>query len=158
MIRGDLNYPGKRAWYEDERARRKIYDYRQTYASHGSYPDTDDLHYYLSYHAMMIAAGRFLGTRPTHRDPDGWERDEFGAWLLLHGMSRNDGRWLADRRDPAPLERPAWCEREKDDSEYSVVTTRDFDQAFVQGDLMSVWGNWSTGNSARVQEVYVRSA
>ena len=158
VIRGDLDYRGKRAWHEDERARRKIYDHRQTYASHGSYPDTDDFHYYVSYHAMMIVAGRFLAARPTHRDPRGWEQDEFGAWLLRHGMSRNDGRWLADRRDAAPLERPAWCEREKDDSEYGVVTMRDFDQAIVQGDLMNVWGNWSTASSERVQEVYVRSA
>lgn len=158
VIRGDLNYRGKRAWYEDERERRNIYDYRQTYASRGSYPDTDDLQYYLSYHAMMIAAGKFLATRPTHRDPEGWEHDEFRAWLLRHGMSRNDGRWLADRRDAAPLERPAWCKREKDDSEYGVVTIRDFDQALVQGDLMIVWGSWSTANSTRVQEVCVRSA
>ena len=158
VIRGDLNYRARRAWYEDERARRNIYDHRQTYASHGSYPDTDDLHYYLSYHAMMIVAGKSLATRPTHRDPGGWEHDEFGAWLLLHGMSRNDGLWLADRRDAAPRERPSWCEREKDDPEYGAVTTGDFDQALVQGDRMIVWGNWSTANSARVQEVYVRSA
>ncbi len=158
VIRGDLNYRARWACYEDERARRNIYDHRQTYASHGSYPDTDDLHYYLSYHAMMIVAGKFLATRSTHRNPDGWEHDEFGAWLLRHGMSRDDGRWLADRRDAAPRERPAWCEREKDHPEYGVVTTGDFDQAFVQGNRMNVWGNWSTVNSARVQEVYVSSA
>ena len=158
VIRNDLNYRTKRARNEDERARRNIYDHRQTYTTHGSYPDTDDLQYYLSYHAMMIVAGKFLATRPTHRDPEGWEHDEFGAWLLLHEVSRSDGRWLADRRDPAPLERPAWCEREKDDSEYGVVTMRDFDQALMQGDLLNVWGHWSTVNSARVQEVYVWSA
>ena len=158
VIRNEFANRPRRAWHDDERARRKIYDYRETYASHGSYPDTDDIQYYLSYHAMMIVAGQFLATRPTHRDTAGDEYDEFAGWLLRHGMSRTDGRWLADRRDPAPLERPVWCELEKGDPEYDVVTTCDFHQALVQGDHMSVWGDWSTADSARVQSVHVRSA
>ena len=157
-IRSDLNGRAKRARDMDERALRKLYDHRQTYASHGSYPDTDDLHFYLCYHAMMIVAGRFLATRQTHRDTEGGEHDEFAEWLSRHGMTRSDGRWLADRRDPAPLERPAWCDRDKGDPEYPVVTTCDFDHALVLGDLMCVWGDWSTTDSTRVQSVYVRSA
>ena len=158
VIRNELDYHGTRAWNEDERARRNIYERRQTYATHGSYPDTDDLQYYLSYHAMMVVAGRFLATRATHRDPAGWEHDEFVAWLSLHGMSRNDGRWLADRRDPAPLELYAWCDRKKGSPDYSVVTMGDFDQVLVHGDRIAVWGDWSTGDSVRVQSVHVSSA
>lgn len=158
VIRSEFNGRPRRAWHDDERVRRKIYDYRQTYASHGSYPDTDNLQYYLAYHAMMIVAGRFLATRPTHREVAGGEYDEFAAWLSRHGMSRNDGRWLADRRDPAPLERLAWCEREKADPEYRAITKCDFNQALVMGDQMSVWGDWSSADSARVQSVHVRSA
>ena len=158
VIRSEFNGRPRRAWHEDERVRRKIYDYRQTYASHGSYPDTDNLQYYLSYHAMMIVAGRFLATRSTHRDATGDEHDEFAAWLSRHGLSRNDCRWLADRRDPAPLDRLAWCEREKGDPECRVVTTCDFNQALLLGAHMTIWGDWSTADSARVQSVHVRSA
>ena len=124
VIRNELNYSAKGEWSDDERQRRKLYDYPQTSASHGSYPSTDNHHFYLSYHAMMIVAGRLLATTPTHRDTEWGEQDEFAEWLAGHDLSRKDGRWLADRRDPAPLEWHAWREQKKDDSEYGVVTRR----------------------------------
>ena len=156
VIRSELNYPATRTWQDDERERRKLYDFRQTYASHGSYPDTDDLQFYYSYHAMMIVAGRLLATRPTHRYTE--ERDEFAEWLSRHDLSRNDGRWLADRRDPVPLEPSSWCEREKTDPKYGIITSTDFEQALIEGDRITVWGYWSTLDSARVQKVHVWSA
>jgi hypothetical protein len=158
VIRKELNYLAKGAWNEDERGRRKLYDHRQTYASHGSYPDTDDYQFYLAYHAMMIVAGRLLATTPTHRNTEWGEQDEFTEWLSRHDLSRRDGRWLADRRDPAPLERPAWRDHKKDDQAYGVVTPTDFEQALRSGDLLNVWGYWSTADSAREQSVHIRSA
>ena len=158
VIRRDLNSLAKNARKEDERERRKLYDHRETYASHGAYPDTDDLQFYLSYHAMMVVAGRLLATRATRRDVGSGNEDEFPAWLSRHDVSRGDGRWLADRQDPVPRERPSWCNREKDDPEYGVVTTCDFSEALMHGDLMSVWGDWSIADSHRVQSVRVRSA
>ena len=47
-------------WNSDERNRRDIFQDRETWHSHGSYPRTDDLSFYLSYHAMMIVAGKLL--------------------------------------------------------------------------------------------------
>ena len=88
VIRGELNFPDKGAPQEDPRARRRIYDHPQTSASHGSYPNTDDLQYYLAYHAMMIVAGRLLATRPTHRDTEEGDQDEFAEWLSRHDVSK----------------------------------------------------------------------
>ena len=139
VIRSELYFPARSPQQEDPRARRGIYDYRQTYASHGSYPDTDDLQFYLSYHAMMIVAGRLLATKPTHRDRAEEDQDEFAEWLSWHDVSRRDGWWLADRRDPAPLESLAWCERAKTDPKYGVITSTDFQQALVEGDRITVW-------------------
>ena len=158
VIRNELHYSAKREWHEDERRRRKIYDHEETYASHGSYPNTDDLKYYLSYHAMMIVAGRLLATKPIHCDPEYGEQDEFAEWLSRHNLSRNDGRWLADRRDPAPLEWPVWCEQKKDDPAYEAVTSTDFEEALGTEDTLNIWGHWSTASSTRVQSVHVRSA
>ena len=157
IIRGELNFPARGPQQEDPRALRRIYDDRETYASHGSYPDTDDLQFYLSYHAMMIVAGRLLAQRPTHRDTEE-DQDEFSAWLSWHDVSRKDGWWLADRRDPVPLEPLAWCERKKTDPKYSVITSTDFEQALFEGDRITVWGYWSTVDSTRVQSAHVWGA
>lgn len=79
----------------DERNRRKIYRYPETRHSHGSYPKTDNLDFYLSYHAMMTVAGKLLATIPLHQAPDD-PNDGFEYWLKWHLLSRQDGNWLAD--------------------------------------------------------------
>ena len=101
----------KDGWIEDERERRKIFRDGETYESRSSNPRTHDLNFYLVYHAMMVVAGRLLATVPVHRDPD-YPEVVFDKWLSNHGLTRADGGWLADRRDPDPLERPSW----KDDA------------------------------------------
>ena len=157
VIRNELGCPAKKAWHEDERARRNLYDRDQSYASHGAYPDTDNLLQYLAYHAMMIVAGKLLATTLTHRDTSWGEQDEFAEWLSRHDLSRNDSRWLADRRDPPPLEMSAWQARKEDDPEYGVITPADLDEALRSGDTLNVWGRWSTANSTQEQSVQVRS-
>ncbi len=164
VIRGELHHSADgRTWRDDERRCRSLYSrdrygMGRTHASHGSYPDTDDYDFYLAYHAMMIVAGRFLETVPTHRDGESGETDEFAEWLSRHDVTRNDGRWLADRRDPVPCERPVWQERKEDDPEYDVITSIDLEEALGTKDVLTVWGYWTTTNSGRVQSVWVRSA
>ena len=158
VIRNELGCLAKKAWHEDERERRNLYDRDQSYASHGAYPDTDNLLQYLAYHAMMIVAGKLLATTSTHRDTSSGEQDEFAEWLSRHDLSRNDSRWLADRRDPSPLEVSAWQARKENDPEYGVITLTDLDEALRTGDTLNVWGRWSTANSTHEQSVQVRSA
>ena len=158
VIRNELHPSDGRAWREDERQRRDMYRHERTYASHGSYPDTDDYRLYLSYHAMMIVAGRFLAKAPVHRHTESENWDEFADWLSGHDLTRRDGRWLADRRDPAPLERPAWLDRKEEDSAYGAVTPADFEEALKNKNTLNVWGIWSFANTDHVQSVHVRSA
>jgi len=158
IIREEFKYAGKGGWDEDERERRKLHGDMETYASHSSYPTVDNQRFYLSYHAMMMAAGRFLASTPTHRDPEGGDQDEFAEWLSRHDLSRQDGRWLADRRDPAPLEWPAWRDQKKGSAAYRIVTPTDFEQALRSGDVVNVWGHWTAADSNREQSVHVRSA
>jgi hypothetical protein len=56
-------------WEKDERWRRKIFEDRETSYRHTSYPRTDDLRFYLSYHALMVIAGRLLASTPSTRTP-----------------------------------------------------------------------------------------
>ena len=158
VIRDELHTSGSTSWRDDERKHRGMYRHERTYASHGSYPDTDDYQLYLSYHAMMIVAGRLLATVSVHRDMESGNRDEFADWLSRHDLTRRDGRWFADRRDPVPLERPAWLGRREGDPGYGAVTPADFNEALHDARRLNVWGSWSIGDSDYVQSVHVQSA
>ena len=142
----------------DERHRRKFFRDRETWHSHGSYPRTDDLSFYLSYHAMMIVAGKLLATSPRHQDPNDPD-DGFEGWLGRHLLSRQDGCWLADRRDPAPLEWPGWKdEKQEDDWRWSVGRS-DFGRVLGLGeDKLNLSGYWNTVSGQREEKVRVSSA
>jgi hypothetical protein len=107
---------------------------------------------------MMIAAGKLLATESVYRDNEYGEEDEFRSWIQGHDISRADGRWLADRRDAPPLEIPKWPERERSSEEKAVVLEDDFDEILRSGDLINVWGFWTTADDRREQSAHVRSA
>ena len=48
---------------------------------------------------MMTTAGKLLATVSRYQDPSDPD-NEFKEWLWLHLLSRQNGHWLADRRDP----------------------------------------------------------
>ncbi|HEX4408993.1 MAG TPA: AVAST type 3 anti-phage nuclease/ATPase Avs3a [Xanthobacteraceae bacterium] len=158
VIRNDFGFAGTGRWDEDERSRRKLYDENYAYHSQGSHPRADTLHFYNAYHAMMIVAGRLLASTPTHRNSDYGEADEFTEWLVRHDLTRKDGRWLWDRRDPSPSERPAWQGLEKKDDAWHAVTAKDFDEVLHSGSALNVWGSWTAASSEREQYTHIRSA
>lgn len=164
VIRQELHgRANERTWRDDERRRRHLYDRDRygsdrTYASHGSYPDADDYQFYLAYHAMMIVAGRLLGTTSMHHDAGWSDQDELAEWLSRHDLTRKDGRWLADRRDPDPPERPAWLGRKEGEPARREVTPADFEEALIAPGGLNVWGRWSTTDSTTVRTVSVASA
>lgn len=158
VIRDQLRFTGRGRWDEDERSRRKLYPEGHTYHSHSSYPRADNLNFYQSYHAMLIVAGRNLTCRPVYRDSEYGVVDEFADWLERHDLSRQDGRWLWDRRDPAPIEQLSWLDCDKADDNYSIITTTDFDEALHSGGMTNIWGHWTTANSEREQSVDIHSA
>jgi hypothetical protein len=95
-----INDPRNYIW------RSRVYE-RETTHSHGSYPNTDDYNFYLSYHSLLIVAGKLIKTMPVvHRND--WYEDEWQEWLDRHLLTRADGYWLSDRRDPIPLEKRNW--------------------------------------------------
>jgi hypothetical protein len=158
VIRKDLGISAKGRWDADERWQRKLYEEGHAHHSHGSYPREDDLHFYLSYHAMMIVAGKRLLDTQTHRSPEYGAEDEFADWLERHDLSRDDGRWLSDRRDPTPLERSAWRNLGKDYERWGVLDATDFDEALHSGNTLNIWGGWTEADSDREQSVHVSSA
>jgi len=158
VIRKDFGYTGTSRWNDDPRVRRHLYEERHTDHSHGSYPRADSLHFYYAYHAMMIVAGRLLATTPLHRHPRYDEGDTFAEWLDGHDLTRSDGRWLWDRRDPTPLEKGTWLEREKEHTDYRRVTDMDFQEALGNGDRLNLWGYWTEADHRREQSTSIHSA
>lgn len=94
-----LPYRGTRE--DDPRHALRLYREGSTFAYRTTRPDADDLDFYLSTHALWTVAGELLKVRPVCRDSDA-DLDEFTDWLRDFRVTRDDGRWLADRRDPPP--------------------------------------------------------
>lgn len=158
VIRNDWGFSGSSRWVEDARNRRKIFRDGETSHSHGSYPRVDDLRFYLSYHAMMVVARKLLETTPVHHDPDDSD-DGFRNWLYRHDLTRRDGGWLADRRDPVPLERPAWKDEKENDEWRWSVARNDFGRILMTPDgRMNLWGRWTWSEGNRKESIHVYSA
>jgi hypothetical protein len=157
VVRIDWGYKGDHGWREDERHKRQIFEREATYHSHGSFPRADDLSFYLCYHAMMVTAGKLLAKFPVHRDPDDTD-DEFQQWLARHDLARSDGGWIADRRDPTPLEGPEW-KNERADEWWWTLRKGDFDRVLVAADgRINLWGDWTWVDGERTERIHIRSA
>ena len=84
---------------KDARRVRNIFEDGETWHSHGTLPRTDDLSVYHAYHAKMLVAADLLDERPVRHHADE-PVNEFQDWLSSYLLTRADGKWLADRRDP----------------------------------------------------------
>ncbi|OBQ64316.1 NACHT domain-containing protein [Mesorhizobium loti] len=159
VITADWQYPGRLHWEEDARSRRKMFDYDDTRHSHSSYPSVDDLRFYLGSHATMVVAGQLLATRPTYRNPDSTE-DDFSEWLRSHhDLSRQNGYWLADRRDPIPIDTLSSKNDIKDTDWPSSVRRADIDRLLSPSPgMMTLWGHWDASSGRRREECTIRSA
>jgi len=129
--------------------------------SHGSYPRIDNYNFYLSYHAMFVVASKLLEKMPMVNISD-WYEDEWEEWLHRHLLTRRDGSWLYDRRDPIPLTRRIWIYESKDSNWCDQITNDDFlEGIFCErgGELwMNVSGSWEDGDSERTEHFYISSA
>ncbi len=135
---------------------------RETWHDHSSYPRTDNYSFYLSYHAMLSVAAKLLHEMPVVHKRDWYEEGEWSHWLHRHTLTRSDGRWLADRRDPAPLTRRAWlCEKNNENWRKEIVS-----DDFLEGLLferhgetwLNVFGHWSDSDNQREESFHISTA
>lgn len=142
---------------DDQRLRRKLLQYEDTRHSHGTYPRSDDLRFYYSYHGMFTLAGHLVDGVEIPVPEDDWY--SFESWMRRHDLTRRDGRWIADRRDPMPLGRKDWSDI-KDYSEWRwCVRRKDFDLALYprEGGL-TLFGNWVESHEPRREHIRITSA
>jgi hypothetical protein len=87
-------------WDSDSRAVAGQFRDDDSYRNQGSYPVSDNLAFYLSLHSIYHVAGQLLDERAPVQRPD--EDDAVEEWFDRHRLTRRDGLWLSDRRDPLP--------------------------------------------------------
>lgn len=134
---------------------------RESEHSQGSYPRTDDYDFYISYHAMLAVAAKLLLEMPVVHSHS-WYENEWTDWLQRHTLARADGRWLADRRDPPPLERRAWLSEKITENWRQDIKPDDFLDGLLTDYKGETWlnirGFWSDSDSERQESFYVTSA
>ena len=112
---------------------------------------------YLSYHATMTAAGKLLDSHQVVHHPDD-RLNEFSTWLGYETLTRPDGLWLADRRDPTPTLAPPLSDIPEDDWPWSI-TASDFDRVMGRGgSMLTIWADWTHPLRDRRETVSIRSA
>lgn len=145
-------------WRDDERHKRRLFEDSETHHSHGSMPDTDDARTYRAYHSMMIVASQLLRDCRVYQE-QGSSRDEFREWLEDHLLTRKDGRWLSDRRDPVPVPDAPKPEGYGDKSWRWAVSKTYLEAALATDEgFLTLWGHWNTLNDGRDEDIKVQSA
>lgn len=145
-------------WQDDARYSRGVFDRDRgdTHHSHGGMPSIDNLQTYHSYHAMFMVAADLLRERPVVRCRDN-QVDEFSDWLGLYDLSRPNGMWLSDLRDPGFV-RPPQLPSSSDRLWYWSVTPAYIDAQLLTDDGKWVlWGDWNSGERDRQEDVSVHS-
>ncbi|MGL5083726.1 MAG: hypothetical protein ACRC8A_19765 [Microcoleaceae cyanobacterium] len=93
---------------------------------------------------------------------DSWCEDEWADWLQRRTLTRSDDRWLADRRDPPPLERRAWLSEKLTENWRQDIKPDDFLDGLLTNYKGETWlnihGSWSDSDSARQESFYITSA
>jgi hypothetical protein len=138
----------------------------RTWSDHGNYPQIDNYSFYYSYHAVMVTAARLLSKMPVIHETryalDDDEEDKVEHWLRYHQLVRNDGRWLADRRDPAPLKRRDWIKQGAGKDWLWEVNADDFYDCLCNhcpsSGFICVDGNWIDYSGSAIEEIDISSA
>jgi hypothetical protein len=117
---------------------------RETWHDHGGYPRADNLDFYLSYHAMFIVAANLITKMPIISKND-WYENEWDEWISRHLPTRADGKWLADTRDPIPLNRPNWVFQNNDKIWKLQPNEKDFLACLIQEENGETWMNVKGG-------------
>lgn len=145
------------SWEDDARKTRKLFEGRNVYRD-----DTDgrrdDLSQYLSHHSLMTVAGKLLAKTPLHEDPDS-DWDTFSEWIGGRLLTRADGLWLSDRRDPFPLARVHPIENAPDKNWRWEVAPEDFAKRIgLATENFILHGRWTTRWGQHEEDVQVKSA
>ncbi len=134
---------------------------RDSWQSRSDYPKTDNYQFYISCHSMLMVAAKLLQAMPVVQRNE-WYENEWVEWLQRHLLTRSDNRWLADRRDPAPLIRRAWLQDDKSDTWRWEIVVDDFLEGLLLECDGKTWlnvsGSWSDNDRDCIEQFSIASA
>lgn len=133
-----------------------------THAYKSDWPENDDLDFYRAIHALCEIAGRLIRHLPVRRHYDDGD-DEYDRFLRNVRLSRSDGRWLSDRRDPAPRLRTVGEFQESSSPDvdnwlFSIVRSDFEDILAPSSTTLRVWARREVVSRTRSLDSSVRSA
>ncbi|MER7114073.1 hypothetical protein ABT332_06235 [Saccharomonospora azurea] len=135
-----------------------VYQHRRTYVYKDEWPEAEDLRFYIAVHALWTVAGDLLASYPVRHDEED-VKDSFSQWLGQFLISRDDGRWLADRRDPSPDSVFADENRAVEPDWIWRLGSHHFTQRLLlDDDWVTVWEYSDDATYEAEQEVRVHSA
>lgn len=132
--------------------------HKETHSRHSDIPPTQPYDFYLGYHVIFTMASRLFKKLPVVEGKYDWEDDLWADWLSSYLLSMDNGYFLADLRDPAPLVRRKWLNEKATDTWKWELEYNDF----LEGLLLSkdgrtficVTGSWSDNNGSGNNETY----
>lgn len=134
-----------------------------TWHDHGGYPRVDDYTFYYAYHACLSTAAQLLSRVQVVRDSRyDYDENRWEEWLVPHSLARTDGKWLADRRDPTPIQRRAWVNtQEREHWEWGINADDFIEMLRRSGPLpnsLCVSGHWAECDNSHEEMVHLASA
>jgi len=145
---------------EDARHTLGLYGERRKHMYKDDRSPVDDLDDYLAKHALMVVAGELLATGQTYREPE-LEGHDFSRWLRRERLTRLDGRWLADRKDPVPSDQRSLHNRETDHEHWRfLIQSGDFAELLTpeQNGQICVFQESSQAVDRACESISIRSA
>jgi hypothetical protein len=134
---------------------------RETWHDHGGYPKADTLDFYYSYHGMFVVASKLLLHLPV-LDEHHYEDNKWKYWITQHALTYDDGSWLADFKDIAPLKRPKWVDGSRDSDWKSKISTSNLLDLFTSKEQGEPWvyvaGTWHEISDNQKEQCHVATA
>jgi hypothetical protein len=135
---------------------------RQTSHDHGSYPKTDNLDFYLSYHSMLVTAAKLVENMQIIVTKDWYDENAWEDWLSRHMLTKSDSKWLADNRDSLPLVRPKWLTQSNYENWRKDIKEIDFLNSIKVQTNNETWlnikGGWTERHDSRYETYSISTA
>jgi hypothetical protein len=150
--------------YWDHEPRKRRYTERDqslSFANKGGMPLIERRGYYLEWHAVLCVVSEFLQKYPLAATDDRWGSYEY--WLVALSLTESP-IWLADLRDPKPLEDNLWLPGKDSENHWiSRISRQDFFAALFPGEgkdrnLVRVDAHWTAAFPTRETSVEISSA
>jgi len=153
-------YPAWDNDHTDPRRDLNLYRHSTTVPYKSDWPKEDGLGFYLCIHALLVVGAELAQTTATYQH-DELDENEYERWLATFLPTREDGRWLYDRRDapPSPVPSSEIPDYERDrDWRWRITKETLHDPIGIGNDWLQLWSYVNAKHDAYHETVSIESA